>query len=47
MTSPEVQLENLRERIEAAEDITDDDQDALQAFDDVMTLLNSNYSTAT
>ena len=44
MTSPEVQLENLRERIEAAEDITDDDQDALLAFDDAMTLLNSNYS---
>jgi integrase len=35
----------LRERIDAAENITDDDRDALLAFDDALTLLNSNYST--
>jgi integrase len=45
MTSPEVQLENLRERVEAAEDMDEDDRDALLAFDDALTLLNSNYST--
>lgn len=44
MTSPETQLKNLRERIDAAEDITDDDRDALLTFDDALTLLKSNYS---
>lgn len=45
MTSPEVQLENLRERIDTADDITEKDREALLAFDDALTLLNSNYST--
>lgn len=44
MTLPELRLENLRERIEAAEDITDDDREGLLAFDDALTLLKSNYS---
>lgn len=44
MTSPETQLENLRDRIEEA-DVSEDDRDALRAFDDALTLLNSNYST--
>ena len=45
MTSPEVQLENLRERIDTANDITEQDREALLAFDDAVTLLNSDYST--
>jgi integrase len=45
MTSAEVQLENLRERIDTAEDVTEEDREALLAFDDALTLLNSNYST--
>jgi len=44
MTSPEVQLENLRERIKAGEDITDTDRESLLEFDDALTLLKSNYS---
>lgn len=35
MTSPEVQLENLRDRIEEA-DISEDDRDGLRAFDDAL-----------
>lgn len=45
MTSPEVELENLRERIEAGEEIAAEDQEALEDFDHALTLLNSNYST--
>jgi integrase len=45
MTSPEVQLENLRERIDTADDVTEQDREALLAFDDAVTLLNSDYST--
>ena len=44
MTSPEVQLENLRERIDTADDVTEQDREALLAFDDAVTLLNSDYS---
>ncbi|MFB6298650.1 MAG: tyrosine-type recombinase/integrase [Halobacteriales archaeon] len=45
MTLPEKELENLRERIATAEAITDEDREALQGFDDTLTLLNSKYST--
>lgn len=45
MTSAEKQLENLRERIDTADEITDADREALRAFDDTLTLLNSEYST--
>lgn len=37
-TNPEVELENLRDRIEEAIDISPDDQTALQAFDDALGL---------
>lgn len=44
MTAPEIQLENLRERIDAADAIAEADRAAITAFDDKLTLLNSNYS---
>lgn len=45
MTTPETQLESLRERIDTNEDIDEEDREALLEFDDALTLLNSNYST--
>lgn len=45
MTAPETQLENLRERIDTNDGIGEADYEALLAFDDALTLLNSNYST--
>ncbi|MFB6228928.1 MAG: tyrosine-type recombinase/integrase [Halobacteriales archaeon] len=45
MTSPEDQLDNLRERIAESDDIAETDREALEEFDDTLTLLNSNYST--
>lgn len=45
MTSPEAQLETLRDRIQTNDEIAEDDREALLAFDDALTLLNSNYST--
>lgn len=45
MGSPENQLANLRERIDTSADISEDDREALLAFDDALTLLNSKYST--
>jgi integrase len=45
MTAPNKELENLRDRIEEADEIEETDQEALIAFDDELTLLNSNYST--
>lgn len=44
MTAPEVELENLRERIEANDEIKQEDREVLIAFDEELTLLNSNYS---
>lgn len=44
-TSPEVQLEILRDRIDETEDIDEIDRGTLRAFDDALTLLNSQYST--
>jgi len=42
---PEDQLERLRERIATSDDIDAADREALQAFDDALTLLSSEYST--
>ena len=45
MTTPETQLESLRERIETNDDISEEDRKGLLDFDDALTLLNSKYST--
>lgn len=45
MTTPETQLESLRERVKTSDDIGEEDREALLEFDDALTLLNSNYST--
>ncbi len=36
-------IENLQERIECAEEMSEDDQDVLQAFDNRLALLGSQY----
>lgn len=46
MNDWETQLDNLRERIEAAEELSSDDQEVLSAFDDRLTLLATDYSDA-
>lgn len=45
MTEPTTQLDTLRQRIEESDDIDDADREALLAFDDALSLLNSEYST--
>ncbi|WP_348613594.1 tyrosine-type recombinase/integrase [Halobaculum rarum] len=45
MTTPETQLENLRDRIESSHKIDDGDRESIREFDDALTLMKSNYST--
>jgi hypothetical protein len=45
VTHPERQLENLHERIETSEDLSEEDCEILQGFSDRLVLLKSEYSS--
>ena len=42
---PQASLDRLRNRIEESDDLSDDDREVLQDFDQPLSLLNTEYST--
>ena len=44
MTDPATQIENMRERIQESEEISNEDRDVLMEFSNTLFLLETEYS---